>query len=106
MYMRKGQERIPIADREHRHRATPAARDDASALERVESEVELRPARPDRRTGCELPVARADHDAAVDGEVLQRARHPFERGLLRALDVGAPEPARACERRRLCRAHA
>ncbi len=50
MYMfGKAEELAGLADGDHRHRAVAAARDDTAALERVEREVDLLPARSDDR---------------------------------------------------------
>ena len=50
--------RAALADRDHRHGAVAAARDDAAALERIEREIDLVPAgadRPPRREAASPP---------------------------------------------------
>ena len=98
-------ERSRLADRDHRHRAVAAARDDAAALERVDREVDVPAAEPEdgavRERALLLP---ADHDAPLDRQLVERARHARDRRLLGGLRVVAAEPPRGRERRALGRA--
>src|SRR4029450_1279796 len=72
-------------------------RDDADALERVEREIRgLTPGSdPLPRSEALCRLAGADHDVPFDRKLLERLEHPGARGLLCALLVGSPEPARA-----------
>src|SRR6266516_3953371 len=75
----------------------------ASAIERIEGEVVLLPARTDRRPGRELLrfLVRPDHDGPTDRHLLQRDPGARECCLLRRALVGTSEPARAGESRPL-----
>src|SRR5581483_2755278 len=106
VHVRELHQRAALTDRQHRHRAVPAARHDAPALERVEREIDLLATGADLLADRERRAAlrRADHDPPRDREQLERVPHPGERGLLRTLLVRPSEPARARERGALGRA--
>ena len=97
------QERAPLADRDHRHRAVAAPRDHTPALERVERKVDGLPAGPDVLADPQrgFLVRGADHDPARDGEVVQHAAHRVGRVPLGRILVGASEPACPGQRRTL-----
>src|SRR5581483_2012069 len=93
-----------IADRDHRHRAVPAARDDAAAFQRVEREIDLDAARAERRAGGEaLVLRRAEDDAASDRKPVERDPHARGGSFFRTLLVGTTEPAGRVQRRVLRR---
>src|SRR5262249_6561939 len=78
----------------------PAAGGHRAALQRVDGEIDLLPARADQRPHAELlrALGRADHDAAADRQALERVAGAGERRLLGRILVGPAEPARAGER--------
>ena len=100
VHLREARERAGLPHADHGHGPVVAARDDRPALERVDGEVDLRPAAPDRcadRERVRLLVA-ADDDPAGDRELVQAFAHRRRRRLFGALDVAAAEPARTRER--------
>src|SRR5439155_14398141 len=91
------------ADRDHRHRAVAAPRDDAATFERIEREIGLAAARADRLPDRELVAlaAGADHDAAADRQQLESEPHRSRRVVFGGLLVCTSQPPRARERRPL-----
>ena len=104
VHLRQSEQRAGLGHRDHRHRPRAAARHHATALERVEGEVDRVAAAAELAPDRERSVVRADHDAAVDLERLERCRHGRAGRRLGRLLVGPAEPARSRERRPLGRA--
>jgi hypothetical protein len=90
-----------LADGDHRHRAAPASGHDAAAFERIQREIDRLSPLPDPVAGLqylELP-RRPDHDPAVDRQELELLVHARCGRIQRCDLIGAPQPARAGERR-------
>ncbi len=104
VHVRKRLERSGLADRDHRHGAAAAARDDGArprAGRRARSTVS--PPGAELHAGLQ-PLALAggaDHDRSVDGKLLQRLEHPRRRSLEGSRLVRPPEPAGARQGRAL-----
>src|SRR5262249_25655110 len=103
-HVRQGDERSGHACGDHRHRAVVAPRDDPAPLEWIEREVDSAPAEADNRVLRERSLLGPDHDAPLDRQLAERARHARRRGLFRPPLAGTAEPASRSERGPLRRA--
>src|SRR5438445_662102 len=95
VHIGKVQERPRLADGDHRHRPVASTRDDAAALEGIDRQIDLPPSATDLLADVErrLLVGRADHDSALNVEVVERLAHRIGRLALGGLVVRAAEPA-------------
>ena len=106
VHVGQGLQRAGLADRDHRHRPSPAPRDHTTSFQGVERQIDLLAAGSHAlspREGLVLVRTGADHDVTVDRQVLERGPHRLRGVALGALLVGPPQPARPRQRRSLRR---
>ncbi len=110
--VRRVQEPARFGHGDHRQRIDAAMRADGRAFQRVERDVDLRPAArriadffADIQHGRLVALAFADDYRAVDGQPVKRLAHGVDRCLVGGLLIAAPHPARRRQRRRFGDAH-
>src|SRR6266498_437810 len=101
VHVRQGLERAGIAGRDHGHGPACSPSNDARALERIEREIGRLAPHADPHSGGELlgVFGGADHDLAVDRQLLESLLHTGAGRLLRPGLIRAAQPTGTGERR-------